>query len=131
MTKLSVFICLFLTLRAIEALNLTLTAAPVVTQSTTTTAAATQATVALVASASTTGSNLSQETWTTITYGSTSQYSDDTLKCTLQISYNVTTTANDICALQYALTIQNLELAFYTFGLNTFTAADFASCGYP
>ncbi len=38
--------------------------------------------------------------------------------------------ANDIIALNYALTLEHLEAAFYTQGMNNFTVGSFASAGY-
>ena len=38
---------------------------------------------------------------------------------------------NEIDVLQYALTLENLELAFYNLGLSTFNQAAFATAGFP
>lgn len=44
---------------------------------------------------------------------------------------SVTAASNDLTALNYALTLERLELAFYTAGQSAFAASDFTAAGFP
>ena len=45
--------------------------------------------------------------------------------------YSTAQKLNDIVALNYALTLENFEAAFYNYSLTTFTAAQFTAAGLP
>lgn len=49
----------------------------------------------------------------------------------LSPSYTAAQQANDITALNYALTLEHLEAAFYNFAAAKFSQADFTAAGYP
>lgn len=46
-------------------------------------------------------------------------------------TYTAAQQQNDITALNYALTLENLEAAFYNYANRTFTQAQFVAAGYP
>lgn len=49
----------------------------------------------------------------------------------LPASYTSTQQSNDLIALNYALTLEHFEAAFYNYSLNRFTSADFTAAGLP